>query len=131
MARRRYQVSIKKILNDYGDKAVQAAWQALKENGETLTVAAKEICPVETGFYKGRHFELKHPGRLRDSIHVEQPKKDVVWVVADATDDKDVCYARIVEFAPYSKPFLRPAYEAKKIEMINHTKDTIRAALRK
>lgn len=129
MAKRK--TSIKAILERYGEKAAVAARQALKENAETLVQEARERCPVETGFYKGRHFKLKHPGRLRDSIHVEENKKDVIQVVADAKDDKGYPYAAIIEYAPYGQPFMKPAYEAKKIEMINHSKDVIRAAIRK
>lgn len=126
----RRQVSIKRILELYGEKAAVAARQALRENAETLVKAAQEICPIETGLYKGRQFKLKHPGRLRDSIHVEDGKnKDIVLVVADAKDDKGYEYASVVEYAPWGQPFMKPAYEAKKIEMINHSKDVIRAAL--
>ena len=129
MARRK-SVSIKHILELYGEKAAQAARKALRENGETLVQAARELCPVEKGFYRGRQHKLKHPGRLRDSIHVEDGDKDTILVVADATDDKDFCYAPIIEYAPWGKPFMKPAYEGKKIEMINHAKDVIRAAIR-
>ena len=129
MAKRK-SVSIKMILELYGEKAAQAARKALRENGETLVQAARELCPVEKGFYRGRHHKLKHPGRLRDSIHVEDGDKDSITVVADAKDDKGYCYAPIIEYAPWGQPFMKPAYEAKKIEMINHTKDAIRAAIR-
>ena len=129
MAQRR-KVNLKKILELYGEKAAEAGRQAIKENGETLALAARELAPVEKGFYNGRQFRLKHPGRLRDSIHVEQKTKDKILVVADAADDKGRCYARIIEYAPFGKPFMMPAYEAKKIEMINHVKDAIRAAIR-
>ena len=130
MARRK-SVSIKGILERYGEKAAEAARKALRENAETLVTAAREIVPVEKGFYRGRQHKLKHPGRLRDSIHVEDGKKDSVLVVADAKDDKGYPYAPIVEYAPWGTPFMKPAYEAKKIEMINHTKDAIRAAIKK
>lgn len=130
MARRRQKVTIKKILELYGEKAASAARQAIKENGETLAQAARELAPVETGFYGGRQHKLKHPKRLKESIHVEEKSKDKVWVVADATDDKGFCYARVIEYAPYGKPFMMPAYAAKKIEMINHAKDVIRAAIK-
>lgn len=123
-------INIKGILERYGEKAAEAARQALKENAENLADAARELAPVETGFYGGRQHKLKHPKRLKESIHVEEKGKDEMLVVADAQDDKGVCYARIVEYAPYGKPFMTPAYEAKKIEMINHTKDVIRAAIK-
>ena len=130
MARRK-SVSIKAILQRYGEKAAQAARQSIKENAETLAAAARELAPVEKDFYGKRRVKLKHPGRLRDSIHVEVgKKKDTMLVVADATDDKGYCYARIIEYGPRGTPFMTPAYEAKKIEMINHSKDVIRAAIR-
>lgn len=128
--RKRAGASIKYILQLYGQRAAEAARQSIKDNAETLVSAAKELCPVEKGFYKGRQHTLKHPGRLRDSIHIEEGKKDTLLVVADATDDKDFCYARIIEYGPRGTPFMTPAYEAKKIEMINHSKDLIRAAIR-
>lgn len=128
MAKRK--VSIKAILERYGEKAAVAARQALKENAETLVQEARERCPIETGFYRGRHYKLKHPGRLRDSIHVEEKGKNSIAVVADAKDDKGYEYAPLIEYAPWGQPFMKPAYEAKKIEMINHSKDVIRAAIR-
>ena len=131
MARRRQKVNIKRILELYGEKASLAAQQAIKENGEIVAQAARDLAPIETGFYGGRQHKLKHPKRLKESIHVEEKSKDKIWVVADAADDKGTCYARIIEYAPYGKPFMMPAYEAKKIEMINHAKDVIRAAIKK
>ena len=128
--RKRAGVSIKDMIQLYGDKAAEAARQALKDNAESLAQAARELAPVEKGFYRNRQFKLKHPGRLRDSIHVEEDKKDTLLVVANAKDDKGYPYAAIIEYAPYGTPFMKPAYEAKKIEMINHSKDMIRAALR-
>lgn len=130
MAKRK-QVNIRKILQLYGDKAAEAARKALHENAENLAQTAREIVPVEKGFYRGRQHKLKHPGRLRDSIHVEEGGKDKVLVVADAQDDKGFCYAPIIEYAPWGKPFMKPAYEAKKIDMINHAKDVIREAIRR
>lgn len=130
MAKRR-NVSIKAILERYGEKAAEAARKALHENAENLVQAARELVPVEKGFYRGRQHKLKHPGRLRDSIHVEDGNKDSVRVVADAKDDKGYCYAPIIEYAPWGTPFMKPAYEAKKIEMINHAKDVIREAIRR
>ena len=122
-------INIKGILQRYGDKAATAARQALKENAENLMQEVKSRCPVEKGFYNGRSFKLKHKGRLRDSIHIEKKGKDKIAVVADAKDDYGYPYAPIIEYAPYGQPFMKPAYEAKKIEMINHSKDLIRVAV--
>lgn len=128
---RRGKVSVKAILQLYGEKAAQAARQSIRDNAETLAQAARELAPVEKGFYKERKFKLKHPGRLRDSIHVEEGKKDTMLIIADAKDDKGYCYAPIIEYSSRGQPFMKPAYEAKKIEMINHSKDLIRAAVQK
>lgn len=128
--RRKAGISIKDILDRFGEKAAAAGRQALKDNAETLAQAARELAPVEKGFYKRRQYKLKHPGRLRDSIHVEQIKNDTMHVVADAKDDKGFCYAPIIEYAPYGTSFMQPAYEQKKIEMINHSLDRIRTAIR-
>lgn len=127
----RQQVTIRRILQLYGEKAAQAARQALRDNAETLAQAVRELAPVETGFYKERKFKLKHPGRLRDSVHIEDGKKDSIRVVADAKDDKGYCYVPIIEYSSRGQPFMKPAYEAKRIEMINHSKDLIRAAVQK
>jgi len=127
--RRRQQANIRAILEMYGERAAEAARQSIRDNAETLAEEARSRCPVETGFYRGRQFRLNHPGRLRDSIHVEQRGHDTMLVVADAKDDSGFCYAPIVEYAPYGTPFMIPAYETKKDEMINHTKDLIRAAI--
>lgn len=129
MAKHR-KANIKAILERYGEKAVTAARQSIKDNAETLAQAARELAPVETGFYNGRQFKLKHPGRLRDSIHVEEGTKNTMLVVADAKDDKGYCYARLIEYSPRGQPFMKPAYEAKRINMINHSIDLIRAAIR-
>ena len=53
MAKRK-QVNIRKILQLYGDKAAEAARKALHENAENLAQTAREIVPVEKGFYRGR-----------------------------------------------------------------------------
>lgn len=130
MAKRR-NVSIKAILERYGEKAAEAARKALHENAENLAEKVRELCPVETGEYGNRKHKLKHPGRLRNSIHVEEGGKDKVLVVADATDDKGRYYGMLMEYSPRGQAFMKPAYEAKKIEMINHSKDVIREAIRK
>lgn len=128
MARRK-SVSIKHILELYGEKAAQAARKALRENAETLVQAARELCPVETGLYRDRQHKLKHPGRLRDSIHVEEGK-NIMRIVADAADEKGRYYGMLIEYSPRGQAFMEPAYREKKIEMINHSQDTIRNAIR-
>lgn len=127
--RRRQQVNIRRILELYGKVAADAARQALRENAENLAQTARELCPVEKDEYNGRHYKLKHPGRLRDSIHVEEGKNNM-RIVADAVDEKGRYYGMLIEYSPRSQAFMEPAYREKKIEMINHSQDKIRNAIR-
>ena len=92
-------ISIGAILQQYGERAAQAARESLLENGETVAEEAKRRCPVDTG-------------RLRDSVHVEPKGANKVRIVA-----------------PHGTPFMRPALEAKREELKQHTIEKIRAAV--
>ena len=119
-ARRARTINVGNILAQYGERAAQAAKQALAENAEALAEEAKRRCPVDTG-------------NLRDSIHVEiQNNGTRAKIVADATDEKGYPYGAIVEFAPYDKggrPFLHPAFRAKRDELKQNVIDKVRAAV--
>lgn len=104
------------ILRQYGERAAQAAREALLENGATVAEEAKSRVPVDTG-------------RLRDSIHVEQKGADKVRIVADAKSEDGYHYGRLVEYGPHGKPFMRPALAAKREELKQHTLDKIREAI--
>lgn len=109
-------VNIRAILNQYGERAAQAARESLVENGETVAEEAKKRCPVDTG-------------RLRDSIHVEKNGANKVRVVADAKAKDGYSYGRLIEYSPKGTPFMRPALEAKRAELKQHTIDRIRDAV--
>lgn len=104
------------ILQQYGERAAQAARESLLENGETVAEEAKSRCPVETG-------------RLRESIHVEPKGANRVRIVADAKAEDGYAYGGIIEYGPNGTPFMRPALVAKREELKQHTIDKIRAAL--
>lgn len=109
-------ISIGAILQQYGERAAQAARESLLENGETVAEEAKRRCPVDTG-------------RLRDSVHVEPKGANKVRIVADAKSDDGYSYGGIIEYGPHGTPFMRPALEAKREELKQHTIEKIRAAV--
>lgn len=110
-------VNFSTILRDYGEKAVQAARQALEENAEMVVAEAKERCPVKTG-------------KLQESIHAVHKGKNKIRIVADAQNERDgYYYGNFLEYAPNGKPFLHPALNAKRAEIKQHTIDRIREAL--
>lgn len=112
--------SIKELIENLGEKAVQAAREALIESAEIVVDEAKSRCPKKTG-------------KLRDSIHAEPKGKDKVRIVADATNPKDgYRYGNLIEYSPKSgKPFLRPALEAKRDEVHQKIMQAVREEIRK
>lgn len=108
----------KQVLAQYGEAAAAAAKEAIAENAEELCREAKSRCPVRTG-------------KLKDSIHVVKLKKGTVChVVVDAKGNGDIPYARIVEFSPkIDKPFMYPAFDAKRDQMKENVIMKIREAL--
>ncbi len=107
--------TISGLLRDYGEKAKQAAVESLLENAETVAEEARRLCPVDSG-------------KLQASIHTEPKGENKVRVIADAKN-KDYYYGRITEYSPSGKAFMRPALEAKRAEIKQHTLDKIRAAI--
>ena len=108
----------KQVLEQYGEAAAAAAKEAIAENAEELCREAKSRCPIRTG-------------KLKDSIHVVRLKKGAVYhVVADAKGNDDTSYARIVEFSPkIDKPFMYPAFDAKRDQMKENVIQHIKEAL--
>lgn len=109
-------LNIGSILQQYGERAAQAARESLLENGETVAEEAKRRCPVDTG-------------KLRDSVHVEPKGANRVRIVADAKADDGYAYGRIIEYGSHGTPFMRSALAAKREELKQHTIDKIRAAV--
>ena len=120
MARNARGVNIRRILDQYGERAARAAREALKENAAELVNEAKERVPVMTG-------------KLRASIHAEETRGgDRIKVTADAKDAKGTPYAAIVEYSPaINRPFLYPAFYALRSEMIERVKEKLRLELRR
>jgi len=143
MARRRYDASksraylssgkaVKQLLEVYGAAVVDAGKAKLKEGAEEIAAEAKRLCPVETGRY------AKHPGRLRDSIHVDDVSKgkgELLAIIANAKAGKNadgICYGPIVEYSPkIGKRFMYPAYDAKIGKVRESILNAMREAARK
>lgn len=110
-------INFKKFVEEWGEKAAQAAKEAIKENADTLLKAAQERCPVESGM-------------LKASLHIKLNKNGTkAEVVADAKDG-DFPYGLAVEYGYNQKSaFLWPAWHSKKAAMREHLEKKIRQAL--
>lgn len=113
-----YKDQLKNILEVHGEKAAQAAKDALAQNAEELCSLAKAKCPVDTG-------------RLRDSIHVLKRDNGAMYIiVADAQSEDGTFYARIVEFSPkINEPYMYPAFDEMKDQMKQNVKNAIKGAI--
>lgn len=120
MAHRSRGVSVRHILQQYGERAAETAKEALKDNGDLLVEEARSRVPVLTG-------------RLRDSIRaIPNSDGSRLKVVADAKDKNGTPYGAIVEYSPViNKPFLYPAFYARRSEMVEHVKEKLRLELRR
>lgn len=107
-----------------GEHIIKAATKALKEGADKIVEDAKKRVPVKTG-------------KLRDSIKAEsvdvggdQYKGALYEILADAVNEKNgVLYGQFVEFSPkINKPFLYPAMDAQRNEVINGVKNAIAQA---
>ena len=129
MARYRGFVSAEKILSELGVEATAAAKEALAAGADDVVAEAKNRCPVYAGTYK-----RVVKGALRDSIHKRPRKRDgSVWrIVADAESQDGVLYGVLVEFSPrINRPFLYPAFDAKKDSIRSAIVDAVRSAIRR
>lgn len=107
-------------LKEIGDHVLQAAKDALEKGVSEIVADAKSRCPVKTG-------------TLRDSIQaLSNQDKTEYKISADAKTEKGFLYGQIVEFSPYrSRPFLYPAMDARRQEVIDNIIGAIREAIRR
>ena len=110
------------IAERFGESVKNAGIEQLRKGAETIARTAKELCPTKTG-------TLKNSIRVVDR---STKKKSKIQVIADATNDKGVCYARIDEFSPkMGKPFLLPARDEHADEIRGNALDAIRDAIQR
>ena len=106
-------------LREMGENVLTAAKAALAEGADEIVEEAKGRCPVKTG-------------ALRDSIHAVSNKNGTAIKITAAATNKGFFYGQIVEFSPkISRPFLYPAFDAKKDEVHQKIVDAIREAVHK
>lgn len=110
-------------LREMGEHVVQAAKNALRQGAEVVVADAKNRCPVKTG-------------KLRDSIKAKPNDEGTVYKIAANAFKTDSSgrryyYGQSVEFDPaINKPFLYPAMDAHKNEILEKIKDAISNAIR-
>lgn len=126
MARRKGIMKTDKFLSSlaerFGEAVKNAGVEQLRKGAEQIARTAKEFCPTKTG-------NLKNSIRVVDK---STKKKCKIQVVADAINDKGVCYARIVEFSPkMGRPFLIPARDEHAAEIRGNALDAIRDAIQR
>lgn len=123
-------------LKELGSHVLEAAISALRTGADAVVADAKSRCPVYEGHKKNGRIYLAadvKPGALRDSIKAEPNSKGTVYKIsADAKSKDGFLYGQIVEFSPrVNRPFLYPALEAKKKEVVDGITSAIREAIRK
>lgn len=124
-------------LKELGEHVLAAAKAALKDGAELIVADAKSRCPVYEGHKKNGKVYMAAdvtPGALKDSIKAEPDSNGTVYnISANAKSaDGSLYYGQIVEFSPrVNRPFLYPAFEAKKQEVADGITKAIREAIRR
>lgn len=112
--------SVAELFQVMGNRAASAARQALQKGADGVVQDAKSRCPVRTG-------------KLRESIHQERKNgSQLIKIVADAKDEYDFFYGRLVEFSPkINRPFLYPALDAARDSIKESVIQAVREGLKK
>lgn len=123
-------------LKELGEHVLEAAKAALKEGVDSVVAEAKSRCPVYEGHKKNGKVYMAagvKPGALRDSIKAEPNNRGTVYQIsADAKSSDGFLYGQILEFSPrVNRPFLYPALEAKKKDVVDGIAGAIREAIRR
>ena len=100
------------------EKIIEKAKQALAKGADEIVSDAKTRCPVKTG-------------KLRDSIHAEKQKDGMKYkIVADAKSEKgkNEFYGKVVEYRPGGQPFIYPAIDANRKDIVDSIGNAISEA---
>lgn len=100
------------------EKIIEKAKKALENGAEKIVADAKSRCPVRTG-------------KLKDSIHAEKKKDGMSYkIVADAKSDtgKKEYYGKVVEYRPGGQPFIYPAMDVNRKNIIDSIGNAISEA---
>ena len=107
-----------------GDNVLPAATNALQRGAEKIAERARDNL---------RNQDAVRTGKLLGSIKVERRSADgtSLGISANARNKKGYLYGQIIEFSPTKgRPFLYPAFDALRGEVIDDVTDAVRQAIR-
>ena len=111
-------------LRKMGDNVLPAATNALQRGAEKIAERARDNL---------RNQDAVRTGKLLGSIKVERRSADgtSLGISANARNKKGYLYGQIIEFSPTKgRPFLYPAFDALRGEVIDDVTDAVRQAIR-
>jgi len=124
-------------LQAIGSHVLEAAKTALANGAEEVVKDAKSRCPVSISQYLPKGATA---GALRDSIKAEANKDKTRYFLTAHASVPNVhynggegvfYYGQIVEFSPrINKPYLYPAFDAKRDSVMQGVEDAIRNAIK-
>ena len=101
-----------RFLREQGEHVLEAAKAALKDGADQVCADAKTRVRVDTG-------------ALRESIKVVDVANGAAYEVQANASKKGIAYGQFEEFAPWGHPFLIPAFEAHRQEVIDKIKQAV------
>ena len=111
-------------LRKMGDNVLPAATDALYAGAEKIAERARDNL---------RNQDAVRTGKLLGSIKVEKRNQDgtSLGISANAKNKKGYLYGQIIEFSPTKgRPFLYPAFDALRSEVLDDVTDAVRQAIR-
>ncbi len=111
-------------LRKMGDNVLPAATEALYKGAEKIAERARDNL---------RNQNAIRTGQLIGSIKVEKRNEDgtSLGISANAKNKKGYLYGQIIEFSPTKgRPFLYPAFDALRGEVMGDVADAVRKAIR-
>ena len=111
-------------LRKMGDHVLPAATDALYVGAEKIAERARDNL---------RNQDAVRTGKLLGSIKVEKRSQDgtSLGISANAKNKKGYLYGQIIEFSPTKgRPFLYPAFDAMRGEVMDGVTDAVRKAIR-
>ena len=111
-------------LRKMGDNVLPAATEALHSGAEKIAERARDNL---------RNQNAVRTGKLLGSIKVEKRNQDgtSLGISANAKNKKGYLYGQIIEFSPTKgRPFLYPAFDAMRDEVLDDVTDAVRKAVR-
>lgn len=122
--------NLSKRLKELGKKGKKIQDEALIEGAEVILKEMKK-----TSAFSDRS------GNLRKGLKISKPKTikgiRAVKIGIQKDDNSDIFYGKFIEYGTtngkrsiVAKPFMRPAFESKKVEALNVTKNKMKEGLK-